>query len=97
MIFEWNESKRIENWERRKVDFAEAVAIFNDPALIESLDDRDDYGEERVQERGRVLSRRVHLAWRRASRHHGLEDSENGKKRYQALFARRNQRHEGEG
>ena len=52
MIFEWNESKRIENWERRKVDFAEAVAIFNDPALIESLDDRDDYGEERVQALG---------------------------------------------
>ncbi|MGO8779643.1 MAG: BrnT family toxin [Rhodomicrobium sp.] len=73
MIFEWNESKRIENWERRKVDFAEAVAIFNDPALIESLDDRDDYGEERVQALGQSEGVFYLVVWRRASRHHGLE------------------------
>jgi uncharacterized protein len=93
MIFEWDESKRIENWERRKVDFMEAVAIFNDPALIESIDSRQDYGEARIQALGQADG---FYTWRGDARHviTAWKVGENGKKRYQALFARRNQRHE---
>ena len=36
--------KREENWDLRKVDFAEAIGIFDDPEVIESIDDRAAYG-----------------------------------------------------
>ena len=39
-VFTWNDKKREENWQARKVDFAEAVGIFDDPEIIESADDR---------------------------------------------------------
>ena len=49
MTFSWDERKREENWQTRKVDFAEAVGIFDDPEVIESIDSREDYGEERIR------------------------------------------------
>ena len=48
MLFSWDESKRRENWELRKVDLLEAALIFEDPEVIESVDPRNDYGEERI-------------------------------------------------
>jgi len=44
MDFSWDENKREENWRSRKVDFAEAIQIFDDPEVIESVDRREDYG-----------------------------------------------------
>lgn len=42
MRFSWDDSKRRENWRRRKVDLLEAALIFEDPEVIESADDRSD-------------------------------------------------------
>jgi uncharacterized DUF497 family protein len=44
MLFSWDETKREDNWNFRKVDFAEAIGIFDDPEVIESIDRREDYG-----------------------------------------------------
>ena len=52
MLFSWDETKRRENWERRKVDLLEAALIFDDPEIVESVDTRNEYGEERVQALG---------------------------------------------
>jgi uncharacterized DUF497 family protein len=54
MRFSWDERKRRENWQRRKVDLLEAALIFEDPKVIESADNRDDYGEERIRALGQV-------------------------------------------
>lgn len=42
MRFSWDEKKREENWQSRKVDFAEAIGIFDGPEVIESIDRRED-------------------------------------------------------
>jgi uncharacterized protein len=54
MLFSWDENKRRENWEVRKVDLLEAALIFADPEVIESVDPRNGYGEERIQALGQV-------------------------------------------
>jgi len=53
-MFTWDEDKRQANLEFRKVDFIDAIAIFNDPEIIEAVDGRNDYGEERIRALGQV-------------------------------------------
>ncbi|BAZ51191.1 hypothetical protein NIES4103_38400 [Nostoc sp. NIES-4103] len=46
MKFEWNEQKNQANIAKHGLDFADAPRIFNLPLRI-SLDERQDYGEDR--------------------------------------------------
>lgn len=46
MSFEWDEQKREANLMKHGLDFADASRIFAFP-LLEHLDDREDYGEDR--------------------------------------------------
>jgi uncharacterized DUF497 family protein len=91
--FSWNEKKRQENWKLRKVDFAEAIGIFDDPEILESPDDREDYGEKRIQAIGKTggVFYFVVYTWRRETRHiiTAWKVGQDGKRRYEALFARR--------
>ena len=48
MEFEWDEGKRRFNLRQRGIDCADPAAIFSGPTKS-ILDDRFDYGEERVQ------------------------------------------------
>ena len=71
MISIWDEKRRAENWESRKVDFAEAIGIFDDPEVIEAIDSREEYGEERIQALGRTggVFYLVVYTWRGETRH----------------------------
>lgn len=55
MIYNWDENKRTSNIQKHGVDFVDAAEIFSDPNRIETLDDRTDYGEERLQTIGYAL------------------------------------------
>jgi len=46
-MFEWDEGKRLLNLEKHGIDFALAQRIFAGPT-IEAMDNRRDYGEERI-------------------------------------------------
>lgn len=46
--FEWDRDKAVANWQKHGVSFEEAVEAFRDPFAIEIIDDRMDYGEERI-------------------------------------------------
>ena len=46
MRFEWDEAKRLANLEKHGLDFLEAWKVFEGD-YIETLDDREDYGEDR--------------------------------------------------
>ena len=46
--FEWDEAKNRLNVRRHGVDFADVTDFLDDPGVIERLDLRDDYGEERI-------------------------------------------------
>lgn len=101
MLLEWDEAKRQDNIRRRKVDFLEAAAIFADPQVVEAVDDRADYGEERVRALGQAGGNffLVVYTWRGEVRHiiTAWKVGLRGRQRYQALFARRDHGHAGAG
>ncbi len=45
---EWNDAKAAENWRRHGVTFQQGAKALHDPFAIEWIDDRVDYGEERI-------------------------------------------------
>ncbi len=49
MLFEWDENKNSRNIDKHGIDFNDAITIFDDDERIEAIDDRNDYGEERIQ------------------------------------------------
>jgi uncharacterized protein len=46
--FEWDNDKAITNWQKHGVSFSQAIKAFNDPFGIERFDERENYGEERI-------------------------------------------------
>ena len=46
-MIEWDENKRAANLAKHGIDFVRAARIFQNPVL-ERVDDREDYGEERL-------------------------------------------------
>jgi uncharacterized DUF497 family protein len=47
VTFEWDNGKQYRNLVKHEVDFQDVVRIFANPVL-EWVDDREDYGEERI-------------------------------------------------
>ncbi len=52
MVLEWNEVKGEQNLAKHGVDFIDAAKIFRGP-ILEDIDNRRDYGEERLVALGR--------------------------------------------
>ena len=57
MNFEWDAGKAQTNLEKHKVRFEVAIKVFLDPGRTQVVDDRYDYGEERVVTYGRIDGR----------------------------------------
>lgn len=57
MKYEWDPAKAIENFRKHHLDFADAARALEDPNRIEEVDDRFDYGEDRMRVIGMVDSR----------------------------------------
>jgi uncharacterized DUF497 family protein len=55
--FDWNPDKAKSNFLLHKVTFETATRVFNDPAVLDIPDDREDYGEERWNALGEVDGR----------------------------------------
>ena len=59
MKYEWDEAKAAANLAKHGISFTAAARALEDPRKIEILDDRFDYGEERIQslcmDRAKVL------------------------------------------
>ncbi len=49
MEFEWDPAKARQNLLKHKLSFDDAARALADPDRLESIDDRSDYGEDRVQ------------------------------------------------
>lgn len=49
MRYEWDPDKAVTNLAKHGVDFQDAIPALRDPNRIEKLDDRFNYGEDRVQ------------------------------------------------
>ena len=69
MAFEWDERKRQANLAKHGVDFRRVTALF-DGDTVETVDDRQDYGETRFNCLGEIEGRVYVVAytWRGADR-----------------------------
>jgi uncharacterized DUF497 family protein len=52
--FEWDDNKAAQNLRKHGVSFPFATAAFRDPLAVERIDDRFDYGDERIIRIGRA-------------------------------------------
>jgi len=46
--FEWDDDKAAANWRHHGVSFDQAARAIADPSALENVDDREDYGEDRI-------------------------------------------------
>ena len=69
MAFEWDERKREANLVKHGVDFRDVTPLFDGPT-VETVDDRMNYGETRINALGEIEGRVffVTYAWRGADR-----------------------------
>lgn len=49
MEYEWDTKKAAENRRKHGIDFRDSIAAIEDPFRLEEVDDRLEYGEERIQ------------------------------------------------
>ena len=82
--FEWDDDKAAANRRDHGVTFDQAVKAFRDPFAIEKIDDRENYGEERVNLIGMCDSMLLHVTYTDRGR------------RTRIISARRTERHEQE-
>ena len=82
--FEWRDRKATSNWRDHGVTFDQAARAVGDPFAIEVIDDREDYGEERINLIGMCEGVLLHVTY--------TERSE----RIRIISARRAERHEQE-
>jgi uncharacterized DUF497 family protein len=55
MTYEWNTAKAIENRRKHGIDFTDAIGAIEDPNRLEEIDDRFEYGEERMRAIGMAI------------------------------------------
>jgi uncharacterized DUF497 family protein len=80
--FEWDDEKAETNWQRHGVTFQQAIGAVGDPFAIERIDERERYGEERINLVGLSGTTLLHVTY--------LERGQ----RIRIISARRAERHE---
>ena len=61
--FEWDPRKAEQNYAKHGVRFEDARDAFSDPFLVEGIDDREDYGEDRFWLLGMGQGRILYVAY----------------------------------
>jgi len=61
--FEWNDEKAAANWRGHGVTFVQATKAFSDPFAIENFDERENYGEERINLIGMCEGALLHVTY----------------------------------
>jgi len=80
--FEWRREKAAANWREHGVSFDQAAKATHDPFAIEAIDERENYGEERVILPGMCQGVLLHVTY-----------TERGE-RIRVISARRAEKHE---
>jgi len=84
MQFDWDNGKAAANWRDHGVTFHQAIKAFSDHFAVERIDDRENYGEERVNLIGMCEGTILHVTY-----------TERGE-RIRIISARRAEKHEQE-
>jgi uncharacterized DUF497 family protein len=83
-LFEWDAKKEAANLRSHGIAFSEAVLVFRDPLAVERIDNRENYGEERINLVGMCGTTLLHVTY-----------TERGE-RIRIISARRAEKHEQE-
>jgi uncharacterized DUF497 family protein len=67
--FQWDTGKAAANERSHGVAFEKAINAFRDPFAIERIDDREDYGEERVNLIGMCDATILHVTYTERGEH----------------------------
>ncbi len=67
--FEWHIQKAKDNWLKHGVTFDDAVKAIGDPFAVEWIDDREDYGEERINSLGMCDGVLLHVTYTERGEH----------------------------
>lgn len=83
-MFEWDNNKAAVNWRVHGITFQQAIKAFSDHFAVEWFDEREDYGEERINLIGMCGGALLHVTY-----------TERGE-RIRIISARQAERHEQE-
>lgn len=88
MKFEWDDNKNNRNIKKHGIDFNDAITIFDDDNRLEAVDDRDDYGEERIQVIGEAKPGMLMVAytWRHNETSRRMISARTASKKERALY-----------
>jgi uncharacterized DUF497 family protein len=62
-VFEWDDEKEVVNLRNHGVSFHDAVTAFYDPLAVEEMDDREFYGEDRINMLGMCGDIMLHVTY----------------------------------
>ncbi len=88
--FEWDDDKAAANWRDHGVTFYQAIKTFRDPFAIERIDDRADYGEERINLLGMCAGVILHVTYTERGEHIRLISARRAEKHEQDDYYREN-------
>lgn len=78
---EWDDAKAAEIWRRHGVSFQQDAKALRDPFAVEWIDDRENYGEERINVLGMCDGvYHPHRAWRTDMDHLGQKEPQDASK-----------------
>ena len=90
--FEWDDVKAAANWRDHGVSFEQAARACLDPFAVELIDDRADYGEERVNLLGMCGGAILHVTYTERGDHIRLISARRAERDEQDDYFRENAR-----
>jgi uncharacterized protein len=87
---EWDNEKAAANWRAHGVAFHHAIKAFRDPFGVEWIDDRVNYGEERVNLLGMCDGVILHVTYTERGEHIRLISARRAEKHEQDHYYREN-------
>jgi uncharacterized DUF497 family protein len=88
--FEWDDDTAAANWLAHGVAFPQAVKAFRDPFGVEWIDERENYGEERINLLGMCGGVILHVTYTERGEHTRLISARRAEKHEQDHYYREN-------
>jgi uncharacterized DUF497 family protein len=88
--FEWDDKKAARNYAKHGVTFYQAIKAFRDHFAIEQIDEREDYGEERINLIGKCGGIVLHVTYTERGKSIRLISARKAEKHEQDDYYRQN-------
>ena len=89
-MVEWDNNKAAANWRNHGVSFQQAVKAFTDYFAVEWIDDRENYGEERINLLGMCEDVLLHVTYTERGENIRIISARRAEKHEQEYYYREN-------